>query len=55
MHSKHNTELKNVELTTNKSFQDHNKPIQIVNYSYSTGEKNAILHFNKDPRYTITE
>lgn len=55
MHSKHNTELKKVELPTNKSFEDDNKAIQIINYDYSIGEKNAILHFNKDSRYTITE
>lgn len=31
------------------------KNLKVINYKYSKQEENAILHFNKDHRFTITE
>lgn len=58
MHTNQLPEHKKVEITT-KSNSDcadiPAKSIKITKYKYSQLEKNAILHFNKDNRYTITE
>lgn len=38
-----------------KGFSEIRTPPEIKKVEYSTLEKNAILHFNRDKRFTITE
>lgn len=50
---------KKVELTANKPIIVKNQPpdqsLKIETYIYSGIEKSAIIHFNNDYRYTLTE
>lgn len=58
MHTNYLLEDKNVEITTNNNSDCADIPVKSIKvtfYKYSQLEKNAILHFNKDNRYTITE
>ncbi len=56
MHTSNTSENKKVELTSHTPTKTSAITyLKTTNYKYSKLEKSAIIHFNNDTRYTITE